>query len=123
MVWPTNDTTGAPPPAIKARFPELIPDVPRVFDRRVQGFTPPVRIGWGVIRPRGLAPETPPPLAAPVAPPPPPVAPPQPQPKPQQEPQTQSQQIPKPPAAQPPAPPRREPPRRQQPRRDPMFQW
>ncbi len=127
VVWPTNDTTGAPPPAIKARFPELIPDVPRVFDRRVQGFTPPVRIGWGVIRPRGLAPETPPPLAAPVAPPPPPVAPPQPQPqpkpKPQQEPQTQSQQIPKPPAAQPPAPPRREPPRRQQPRRDPMFQW
>ena len=56
VVWPTNDTTGTPPAAIKERFPGLTPDVPIVFERRVQGFTPPVRIGWGVIRPRGSAP-------------------------------------------------------------------
>ena len=60
VVWPTTDTTGAPPAEIKARFPDLIPDVPRSFSRRVQGRLPLTRIGWGVIRPRGAASETPP---------------------------------------------------------------
>jgi hypothetical protein len=60
VVWPTTDTTGAPPAEIKARFPELIPDVPRSFSRTVQGRLPLMRIGWGVIRPRGSASEAPP---------------------------------------------------------------
>jgi hypothetical protein len=51
VVWPTTDTAGAPPPAIKAAFPELVAEVPRVFERPVQGRLPLLRIGWGVIRP------------------------------------------------------------------------
>jgi hypothetical protein len=51
IVWPTTDTAGTPPPAIKERFPELVPEVPRAFERSVQGRLPLLRIGWGVIRP------------------------------------------------------------------------
>lgn len=125
VVWPTTDTTGTPPAAIKARFPDLVPDVPRVFSRSVQGIQPPVRIGWGVIRPRSAIPETPPAVQPPPAP--------VPQPPPRVQPQSQAApepqaQSPKPPQAQPAPAPKREqqpPPRRQpqQPRRDPMFQW
>ena len=61
VVWLTADTTPTPPPDIKAYFPDLIPEVPRVFSRPVQGRLPPLRIGWGVIRPGSVA-------AAPVAP-------------------------------------------------------
>jgi len=53
VVWPTTDTAGTPPPAIKERFPELVPEVPRAFERSVQGRLPLLRIGWGVIRPQG----------------------------------------------------------------------
>ena len=28
VVWPTTDTAGTPPPDIKARFPDLVPEVP-----------------------------------------------------------------------------------------------
>jgi hypothetical protein len=56
VVWPVTDSTGAPPAAIKARYPDLVPDVPRSFARPVQGRLPLMRIGWGVIRPRGPAP-------------------------------------------------------------------
>jgi len=56
VVWPATDTTGAPPAAIKARFPDLVPDVPRSFARPVQGRLPPMRIGWGMIRPRSAVP-------------------------------------------------------------------
>jgi 4-amino-4-deoxy-L-arabinose transferase-like glycosyltransferase len=52
VIWPAVDTPGAPPPTIAARFPDLIPEVPHVFERLLQGFGPPVRIGWGVIRSR-----------------------------------------------------------------------
>jgi hypothetical protein len=52
VVWPTTDTAGALPAAIKERFPELVPEVPRVFERSVQGRLPLVRIGWGFIRPQ-----------------------------------------------------------------------
>jgi hypothetical protein len=52
VVWPTTDTAGTPPPEIKARFPDLVPEVPRTFERRVQGRMPLLRIGWAVIRPR-----------------------------------------------------------------------
>jgi 4-amino-4-deoxy-L-arabinose transferase-like glycosyltransferase len=53
VVWPTNDTAGTPPPEIKEHFPDLVPEVPRAFERPVQGRLPLLRIGWGVIRPQG----------------------------------------------------------------------
>jgi len=51
VVWPAADTAGAPPAGIKARFPDLVPEVPRSFERPVQGRLPLMRIGWGMIRP------------------------------------------------------------------------
>lgn len=129
VVWPTTDTTGAPPAEIKARFPELIPDVPRSFSRTVQGRLPLTRIGWGVIRPRGAASEAPPQTQ-----PPPQVQPPvqpkvQPQSQPQVQPPSQPQEQPKlepPPPKQPPPRPQQQ--RRQQQQqqfrfRDPGTQW
>src|SRR5580692_7333425 len=56
VVWLTADTTPTPPADIKARFPDLIPEVPRTFPRPVQGRLPPLRVGWGVIRPGSVAP-------------------------------------------------------------------
>jgi hypothetical protein len=56
VVWPSADTAGAPPPDIKARFPDLVPEVPRSFERPVQGRLPLMRIGWGLIRPAEAAP-------------------------------------------------------------------
>src|SRR5580693_4957446 len=55
VVWLTADTTPTPPPEIKARFPDLIPEVPLTFPRPVQGRLPPLRVGWGVIRPGSVA--------------------------------------------------------------------
>jgi hypothetical protein len=52
IVWPATDTLGTPPPAIKARFPDVVIEQPRSFARPVQGVSPPVRIGWGMIRPK-----------------------------------------------------------------------
>ena len=52
LVWPTTDTAGTPPAALKERFPGLVPEVPRAFERRVQGRLPLLRIGWAVIRPQ-----------------------------------------------------------------------
>lgn len=52
VVWPTSDTAGLPPPEIKARFPDLVPEVPHTFERPVQGLLPLLRIGWAMIRPR-----------------------------------------------------------------------
>jgi hypothetical protein len=51
VVWLTSDTNPAPPPQIKAYFPDLVPEVPQVFERRVQGRMPALRVGWSVIRP------------------------------------------------------------------------
>jgi hypothetical protein len=51
VVWLTADTTPTPPPEIKAYFPDLVPEVPRAFDRPVRGRLPVLRVGWGVIRP------------------------------------------------------------------------
>jgi 4-amino-4-deoxy-L-arabinose transferase-like glycosyltransferase len=50
VVWPTPDTRADAPPAIAARFPGLVADVPRGFEREVQGRLPLLRFGWGVIR-------------------------------------------------------------------------
>ncbi len=55
VVWVTSDTNPAPPPGIKARFPDLVPEVPRAFDRPVRGRLPVLRIGWGMIRPGSIA--------------------------------------------------------------------
>jgi Dolichyl-phosphate-mannose-protein mannosyltransferase len=56
VVWLAADTTPTPPPDIAAYFPDLVPEVPRTFDRPVQGRMPLLRIGWGVIRPGSVAP-------------------------------------------------------------------
>ena len=52
VVWPTTDTAGTPPTEIKEQFPDLVPEVPRAFERPVQGRLPLLRIGWAVIRPQ-----------------------------------------------------------------------
>jgi hypothetical protein len=58
VVWPTTDTAGTPPQAIKEDFPDIVPEVPRAFERAVQGRLPLLRIGWAVIRPQ-LPPDLP----------------------------------------------------------------
>jgi Dolichyl-phosphate-mannose-protein mannosyltransferase len=52
VVWPTTDTAGTPPAAIKEDFPDIVPEVPRAFERSVQGRLPLLRIGWALIRPQ-----------------------------------------------------------------------
>jgi 4-amino-4-deoxy-L-arabinose transferase-like glycosyltransferase len=52
LVWPTTDTAGTPPAALTERFPGLAAEVPRAFERRLQGRLPLARIGWAVIRPQ-----------------------------------------------------------------------
>ena len=56
VVWLAADTSPTPPPDIKIYFPDLVPEVPRTFDRPVQGRLPLLRVGWGVIRPGTVAP-------------------------------------------------------------------
>jgi len=51
LIWPSADTAGTPPAAVAARFPDLVPEVPRSFERPVQGRLPLLRIGWALIRP------------------------------------------------------------------------
>lgn len=52
VVWRAHDTVGAPPEAIAKMFPGLVAEVPRTFDRLIEGRLEPLRIGWGVVRPR-----------------------------------------------------------------------
>jgi hypothetical protein len=52
VLWQISDNTGAPPAAIKSRFPDLVPEVPRSFERLVQGRLPLYRVGWAMIRPQ-----------------------------------------------------------------------
>jgi hypothetical protein len=52
IVWPATDTPGTPPPSIQAAFPDLVFEVPRAFERPIQGRLPLLRIGWAVIRPQ-----------------------------------------------------------------------
>jgi hypothetical protein len=52
VTWTATDTAGAPPQALKERFPEMVAEVPRSFDRTVQGRLQLLRIGWAMIRPR-----------------------------------------------------------------------
>jgi hypothetical protein len=64
VMWPTTDTAGAPPADIKQRFPDLVPELPRAFDRKVQGRLPVLRMGWGMIRPQAQPSEGQPPATA-----------------------------------------------------------
>jgi Dolichyl-phosphate-mannose-protein mannosyltransferase len=52
VVWRASDTNGTPPPDIARRFPGLVPEVPRAFDRLVNGRQPLLRIGWAIVRPK-----------------------------------------------------------------------
>jgi len=56
IVWTVTDASGAPPAALKERFPALVAEVPRSFDRSVQGRLPLLRIGWAMLRPRRSTP-------------------------------------------------------------------
>ncbi|HEX2216407.1 MAG TPA: glycosyltransferase family 39 protein [Xanthobacteraceae bacterium] len=51
VIWDVQDASGQPPPAIRARFPDLVAEIPQTFERPIQGLLPTLRIGWGVIRP------------------------------------------------------------------------
>jgi len=63
IVWPAADNTGAPPASIKAKFPDLVAEVPRAFERPVQGRLPLFRIGWGMLRAKSQS--APPPAGSP----------------------------------------------------------
>jgi 4-amino-4-deoxy-L-arabinose transferase-like glycosyltransferase len=56
VVWPAATTDPAPPPEIAARFPGLVAEVPQTFERQIRGRLPPLRIGWGMIRPANAPP-------------------------------------------------------------------
>jgi len=56
VVWTAADTTPVPPPEIRAYFPDLVAELPRTFERAVEGRLPVLRIGWGVIRPGSVEP-------------------------------------------------------------------
>ena len=52
VVWRAADTVGTPPADIEKRFPDLVPEVPRAFERLVNGRQPLLRIGWAIVRPK-----------------------------------------------------------------------
>lgn len=52
VVWRAKDTAGTPPPELLKQFPGLVPEVPRAFNRLVNGRLPMLRIGWAVVRPK-----------------------------------------------------------------------
>jgi hypothetical protein len=52
VVWRAADTVGTPPDDIAKRFPGLVPEVPRAFERPVNGRQPLLRIGWAIVRPK-----------------------------------------------------------------------
>jgi hypothetical protein len=52
VVWRALDTSGTPPADLVQRFPGMVPEVPRAFDRLINGRQPVLRIGWAIVRPR-----------------------------------------------------------------------
>ncbi len=62
IVWPAADNRSTPPPDIKAKFPNLVAEIPRAFERPVQGALPLFRVGWGMIRAK--APDAQPPAGS-----------------------------------------------------------
>jgi 4-amino-4-deoxy-L-arabinose transferase-like glycosyltransferase len=55
LVWPSNDTRAQVPGDIAARFPGTVAEVPRTFERMIQGRLPLLRIGWALVRPEAPA--------------------------------------------------------------------
>ncbi|QUS38411.1 glycosyltransferase family 39 protein [Tardiphaga alba] len=53
VVWRAADTIGTPPADLVQRFPGLVPEVPRAFDRLINGNRPVLRVGWAIVRPKG----------------------------------------------------------------------
>lgn len=53
LVWALNGAAPKPPPAISARFPDIVLEVPQSFERPVQGRLPLYRVGWAMLRPGG----------------------------------------------------------------------
>jgi hypothetical protein len=51
LVWPAPDNAGTPPATLKTQFPAMVPEVPRVFARSIQGLLPLIKVDWAVIRP------------------------------------------------------------------------
>lgn len=54
VIWRASDTAGTPPEAIVRRFPGIVPEIPRRFERLVDGRLPSLRIGWAIVRPKAL---------------------------------------------------------------------
>ena len=52
LVWPAIDNSRTAPAALKAAFPDMVPEVPRSFARPIQGFLPLIRLGWAMQRPQ-----------------------------------------------------------------------
>jgi hypothetical protein len=52
VVWPATDLPGTPPAWIRETYPDLVVEVPRAFERSIQGRLPLLRIGWAVLRPQ-----------------------------------------------------------------------
>ncbi|HEY0328521.1 MAG TPA: glycosyltransferase family 39 protein [Rhodopseudomonas sp.] len=52
VVWRAVDTIGQPPDDIARRFPGLVPEIPRAFERLINGRQPLLRIGWAIVRPK-----------------------------------------------------------------------
>jgi hypothetical protein len=51
LVWPAETAT-TPPAALRTQFPGMVPELPRSFERAVQGRLPLIRLGWSVLRPQ-----------------------------------------------------------------------
>lgn len=68
VVWPVTDTSGAPPYAIRTRWPDLQPQAPLVVQWAIPGKLEPVRVGWAIVPPQATqenaAPQAAPPPAA-----------------------------------------------------------
>jgi hypothetical protein len=53
LVWALSGASPTPPPAISARFPNIVVEVPQSFERPIQGRLPLYRVGWAMLRPGG----------------------------------------------------------------------
>jgi hypothetical protein len=53
LVWALSGTAPTPPPAISARFPDIVVEVPQSFERPFQGRLPLYHVGWAMLRPGG----------------------------------------------------------------------
>ena len=52
VVWRASDTAGTPPDELAKRFPGIVPELPRAFERMVTGRQGLLRIGWAIVRPK-----------------------------------------------------------------------